>query len=172
MNNIVMNVDFVALGIFLFAFSYCFDLIRRQYNAYRSTKQKFKLFVIRDELAQLVLTGELEEDSREFIVLRDAINYSISQVDDLSIRRVVSIAINWIDKEDIIQFKSDSTIEIAHKYFTVTREMVMRNSRLEIAVLSLIFKLFNLKSVSKNTPVHAVEEIDEKQEILQTALTV
>lgn len=170
MKNIVMNVDLVAIGIFLFAISYCFDLIRRQFNAYTSTKQKFKLFAIRDKLALLVISGELKETSKEFRVLRDAINYSISQVDDLSVRKATAIAINGIEKKDVIEFKAENTINIAHEYFLATREMIIRNSRFELFIFSMLHKLFCLKSDNENNPNHAVEVIDEKQKILHSAL--
>lgn len=168
MNNIAINSDLAIFGVFIFAVSYCFDLIRRQYNAYISTKQKFKLYTIRDNLALLVLSGELKETSREFIVLRDAINYSISQVDDLSVRKAISIAIDSLDKKEIIEFKTEGTLNIAHEYFLATRKMIIRNSRFELFVYSILYRLF--KTNNKNTPNHAVEIIDEKQKILETAM--
>ena len=169
MNNIIMNLDLVAIGIYILTVSYCFDMLRREYNIYVSTKQKFKLYAIRDDLAQLVLSGKLDEKSREFMLLRDAINYSISQVGDFSVRKAISIAINCVDKEDILQLKSQETREIAHRYFLATRKMIIRNSRVELFILSIIIKIFtNFKP--DNTPISAITELDEKQGILDSQL--
>lgn len=168
--NQFFNIELAAFALFIFAFSYCLDLIRRQYFEYKSAKLKFKFFDIRDELAHLVLTGELDESSKEFVALRDAINYAISQVDNFSVRKAVSLAMNGIEKKDVLELKTEATRKIAFDYLVNMRKMIVINSRFELFVFSVLYNIFHLKSVNKNSPRDAVDCIDEKQKILGGAI--
>lgn len=128
---------------------YCFFLLIREYNELLFTSYRFRYFALRDELAMLVMRGRIDEDSWEYRQIVSAINFHISAVETLSMIRLVSMLIAYhTSPEEKRQFavlarriEDDELKAIMVRYMDTTRDLLMRNSRCQIAIIRIAKRL-------------------------------
>lgn len=126
-----------------------FVLIRES-NELTRTKFRFRYFELRDRLAMLVANGELSEKSWEYQHIVETLNFHISAVERLSLFRIVDVLANYhLSKEEekqvqLISKKVENrqVAEIVVGYMETTYELIQRNSRMQLAILRGMKRVF------------------------------
>jgi hypothetical protein len=161
-------------AFFFLALMLCIQAILFWYRDYQNTKYKFRFYALRDDLALLVLNGTLKETEREYIVLRDAINYSIYASENLSIYQHIKAIIsrNTPTLQNSITLRHDETKDIVIDYFINTINLVRKNSWFELRVIESVVHLSKLFSNSDDydrhnhpysLPQKAVDQLEENR---------
>ncbi len=174
------NHEIFVSALFALITLLCVQVILMRYRDYQNTKYKFKFYALRDNLALLVLNGTVKETEREYILLRDAINYSIFASENMSIRQHITAMLSATQPtpQNLITFKHAETKLIAINYFIATIAVVRKNSWFEIKVIGTAMHLFSRiflnseKSVSRpidhrsivsNKPKYLINMLEESQ---------
>lgn len=141
----MQNYELFFMGIVLMAIGVLGHAMIDSYRYYLNQKHRFRFFALRDDLTMLVMSGKIDQNDREFIVLRDCLNCAINVTGDLSIREHFGalIAVNQDGSERCevgvpIHFSSDETRTIAARYYENMIAIVSKNSWFEIYLVGAI----------------------------------
>lgn len=136
---------------------YIVFMMIREAGELTRTRFKFKYFALRDELAMLVATGKLKEDSWEYKHIIDTLNFHISAVEKLSMMRIVEMFAEYhLSHEERLRVRMMSR-RVDHKevakivvgYMETTYELIRRNSRAQIALVRLASLVLGRKPSTK-----------------------
>ncbi len=133
------------------------------YNEIMLDKYRFRYFSLRDRLALMVINGDLEEDSWEYKKIVDTLNYHIKSVETMSIDHIVSMIAKYHTSPEeqrtvrIIEkrVKNEAILQLMVEFFSVTRQVLWRNSRTQIRALKYVVG----KSQRRQRRVATVPEI-------------
>lgn len=117
-----------------------------KYNEIILDKFRFKYFALRDRLAMLVVNSKLKEDSFEYQQIIDTINFHINAIETLCIQDIIYLLAEYHTspeeerKVKIIKKKLDhpEIIEIMAEFMDITRQLLERNSKMQIRLLKHI----------------------------------
>jgi len=132
--------------ILLFIVLYFASIQIEKYNQIILDKYRFSYFALRDRLAVLVVEGKLKEDSWEYDKIISAINFHIKAVEDISINKVISALIKYHNSPEekkyvrSIQKGPVNAVlcDIMGDYLDLTHSLLLRNSKMQMKILSLI----------------------------------
>ena len=113
----------------------------RWLDAYREIildKYRFRFFAMRDELALMVTSGALSEQTWEYQSIVDAINHNIRTIEDVSHEQRLSMILADLVRPDgqrqVKKFSRQVTDErvkaVLYDYFVTTRSLIIRSGRL------------------------------------------
>lgn len=146
-------IGFIALLITLYVISRQIDF----YNAIVFDKYRFRYFALRDQLALMVVRGELQEDSWEYQKIVDTLNFHISSVETMSVATLLQSLAEYHTSQDeartvrVIRKRIEDprVLRILISYFDTTRELMWRNSRSQIRFMSVVAKFLRTKKSRK-----------------------
>lgn len=132
----------------------------QQYNSIISDKYRFRYFALRDRLALLVTTKEIQEDSWEYQKLIDTINFHISAVETMSIEKLMSVLIEYHTSHEEAKtvkryeksINNDAILKILVDFMDVTSCLLRRNSKMQIWAMNVIFEDFEKKESASSLP--------------------
>lgn len=163
---------------------YIFFLQIRESNELNRTKFRFRYFALRDQLAMLVATGKIKEDSWEYKNIIQTLNFHINSVESLSFLRVVEVIAKYhlSSKEERqvrqLSKKVDNkeVAKILFCYLETTSDLIRRNSRLQILLVRVIgrfLRIMKMKNSSADAtmPDRALSKIKSHKAELELTLS-
>lgn len=143
------------------AILYIVFLMIREANELTRTRFRFRFFALRDELAMLVATGQLKEDSWEYRHVIDVLNFHISAVEQVSMMRIIDSLAEYHlspSEEKNVQALSKrvedrQVANIIVGYMKTTHDLICRNSRVQISLVRFLGRVLKEK-VKANTKIH------------------
>lgn len=145
-----------ALNLILLTFVvYILALQVSRYNQIIFDKYRFRYFAIRDQLAMLVVKGEIEEDSWEYRQIVDSINFHIKTIESVSINKIINVLIEYHNSSEeerrvrVIKKKveNEEVRKIMADFMSITSTLLERNSKMQIRVLRHLSKMRRRKNV-------------------------
>lgn len=152
----------------------------RESNELTRTNFRFRYFALRDQLAMLVATGKIKEDSWEYKNIIQTLNFHISAVERLSLFRVVEVISKYhLSSQEERQIKQLSkkiddkeVAKILFCYLQTTFDLIKRNSRMQILFVRVIgWFLHERKMGNKVDATRALSRIKSHQEELGLTLS-
>jgi len=100
-------------------------------------KYRFRFFAMRDEMALMVVNGQLEEESWQYQTIIDAINHNIRTIEDVSDEHRISMLLADLVRPEAQkrvrqfsqQLEEDRVKAIVYDYFVTTRSLIVRSGR-------------------------------------------
>ncbi len=141
MNNIELFVHVVAVVVI----AYTLSILISQYRNYLEMKCKFRYFALRDDLAMLVMYGDMNEDSSEYQGLVDVINYHICAMDQITFAAKISAFMKasqmTLDTADEIKVGDERVRAIMFRLLENTASVIHMNSWFELWLVKLLVSL-------------------------------
>lgn len=129
------------------------------YNSITNDRFRFEYFALRDRLNKLVVSGKIDQESKEYKSIMNAINFHISAVERVSIMRMAKLVVDFHATSDestsvkIYQqkFGSEETRRLMLDFLVVTEKLLRRNNKAEMAT----FKFLSTRKIK--TPSNKVK---------------
>ncbi len=163
--------------VIILAVLYIVSVQISKYNEIIFKKYRFKYFSLRDDLAMLVVSGKIKEESWEYQQLIDTINFHIQTIESMSINKIIAMLVEYHTSPEeerkvrIIKKKIKHTevISIMAEFMDVTSQLLERNSKMQIK----FFSSFNKKASTKPITSHkvALDKVNARKHLLNRALS-
>jgi hypothetical protein len=166
--------------VIILAVLYIISVQISKYNEIMFKKYRFKYFSLRDDLAMLVVSGKIKEESWEYQQLINTINFHIQTIESMSINKIIAMFVEYHtspEEERKVRMikkkiKHIEVISIMAEFMDVTSQLLERNSRMQIKLLN-VFSSFNKKASTKPITSHkvALDKVNAHKHLLNSVLS-
>jgi len=160
---VITLINIIVLMMILYVFSVQISL----YNELVFNQYRFKYFAIRDQLALLVIDGEIEEQSWEYQDIINVINYHINNTENMSIHNRIRLIKCYNQPQDSQVFcmvkrkiSHPKVMEIMIDFFDTTSAIIKRNSGMQLKVIQFLLSMKKKPSLLEQPEIRKTPEIE------------
>lgn len=144
MTAIVMVNMVIVVG-----FLYLSALFIGKFNSMEFLEFKFQYSALRNRLATLANSGELDKSSSEYQYISEALKHHIQAIETMSIVQITHrLSVYYTSRQAQKFFRiygeritNEKVIEVIVAYLEITRKLLLNNSRAQLAVLRCASKI-------------------------------